>query len=147
MAQVSFHGSIGKVRELAFSNDGKARLNFSVAENHSRLDRNTNTWVDEGVTWWQVTVFGKLAEALADTLREGAKQRVSVGGRSKTREYDKNDGTKGSSLEVVADHVGLIPTANTGGQGRAQQAPPANDPWATTGPAAGGSSFTDEPPF
>lgn len=146
MAQVSFHGSIGKVRELAFNNDGKARLNFSVAENHSKLDRNTNTWIDEGVTWWQVTVFGKLAEALADTLREGAKQRVSVGGRSKTREYDKNDGTKGSSLEVVADHVGLIPAAGSGGQARAQQGAQADDPWATTGPASSGT-FADEPPF
>lgn len=144
MASVSFQGSIGKVRDVAFSAEGKARLNFSVAENHSRLDRNTNTWIDEGVTWWQVTVFGKLAEALADVLREGAKQRVSVGGRSKTREYDKTDGSKGSSLECVADHVGLVPSANSAAA-RPAAAAPAPDPWATAGST--GSSFAAEPPF
>lgn len=139
MASVSFQGSIGKVRDVAFSQDGKARLNFSVAENHSKMDRVTNQWVDEGVTWWQVTVFGKLAESLADVLREGAKQRVSVGGRSKTREYDKNDGTKGSSLECVADHVGLVPTAGSGAP-RAASAP-VDDPWATKG------ASSEEPPW
>lgn len=124
MASVSFHGNVGKVQQPQFSNDGKARIRFSVAESHGRFDRTTNQWQETGTTWRDVTVFGKRAEVLADTLREGAKQQVVVIGREETREYDRMDGTKGSALEVVADVVGIIPSSQP-----AQQQP-GNDPWA-----------------
>lgn len=151
MANVNFKGNLGKVQELKFNkSDGGARLGFSVAESHNRPDGNGG-WTDEGTTWWNVTVFGKQAEALAEVLQEGAKQKLTVSGRSKTREYEVSGETR-SSLDVVADSVGIIPKSPQGGQSGpsnvgsqggfgqpAQQAqrPGPNDPWSGGQPANG----------
>lgn len=133
MASVSFKGNIGKVRGLQFNNDGKPRFSFSVAESHSKPDGNGG-WQDIGTTWWNVTTFGKEAENLAEVIQEGLKQRVTVTGRSVTREYESN-GVKGMSLDVVSDFVGISPnTTQTATQ------KPASDPWSN------GAASTD-PPF
>lgn len=116
MAHVAFKANIGKVRGLQFSNDGKPRFSFSAAEGHRRLNKQTNQWEDTGTTWWSVTVFGKQAEDLADVIAEGKKQQVTIAGRSETREYEHN-GEKRTSLDVIADHVGLVHRAATSGQG------------------------------
>lgn len=115
MASVAFKGFVGKVHGLKFSNDGKPRFAFSVAEGHRRFNKQTNEWEDTGTTWWAVTVFGKDAENLADVIAEGKKQLVTVAGRSSTREYEANGETR-TSLDVIADHVGLVHRAATGGQ-------------------------------
>ena len=116
MASVAFKGFVGKVHGLKFSNDGKPRFAFSVAEGHRRFNKQTNEWEDTGTTWWAVTVFGKDAENLADVIAEGKKQLVTVAGRSSTREYEANGETR-TSLDVIADHVGLVHRAANGGQG------------------------------
>ena len=143
MAHVAFKANVGKVRGLQFSADGKPRFSFSAAESHRRLNKQTNQWEDTGTTWWAVTVFGKQAEDLADVIAEGKKQQVTISGRSETREYEHN-GEKRTSLDVIADHVGLVHRAATGGQGGGNFAPaqsagfgapqppaqPQQDPWA-----------------
>ena len=139
MAQAAFHGNIGKVKEPAFSNEGQCRLSFTVAEGHSRFDKQAKEWKDTGTTWRRVTVFGKRAETLADVLREGAKQQVVVIGREETREWTNEDGTTGSGLEVVADIVGLIPSAGQGSQQRATAQASNNGGW--------GNGPDSEPPF
>lgn len=125
MAAVSFKGNIGKIHGLKFSNDGKPRFSFSVAEGHGKFDKQANEWRDTGVTWFNVTVFGRDAESLAEVIQEGAKQRVLVQGRQETREYE-SDGQKRTSLDVVADIVGIIPSAQKPAQ---TQSAPAQDPW------------------
>ena len=116
MAHVAFKANVGKVRGLQFSNDGKPRFSFSAAESHRRFNKQTSQWEDTGTTWWAVTVFGKQAEDLADVIAEGKKQQVTIAGRSETREYEHN-GEKRTSLDVIADHVGLVHRAANGGQG------------------------------
>lgn len=152
MAQVAFHGNVGKVKQAQFGNDGKCRITFSVAEGHQRFNKQTNVWDETGTTWRRVTVFGKRAETLADVLREGAKQQVVVIGREETRAWQKDDGSSGESLEVVADVVGLIPTSNqqTNAAFTQSQPAPAADPWAAQAPAAntwGNGNTNTEPPF
>lgn len=63
-------------------------------------------------------MFGKQAEDLADVIAEGRKQQVTIAGRSETREYEAN-GEKRTSLDVIADHVGLVHRAANSGQGGA----------------------------
>lgn len=135
MAQVSFKGNVGKVYGLKFSQDGKPRFSFSVAESHGKFDQN-NQWQDTGTTWWNTTVFGRLAEDLADVIQEGQKQRVVVVGRSQTRKFEHN-GEQRESLDVIANDVGLVHRAAQQNQPQAQQGgwgapatPPAGDPWA-----------------
>lgn len=133
MAQTAFHGNIGKVKEAAYSNEGQCRISFTVAEGHSRFDKQSKEWKDTGTTWRRVTVFGKRAETLADVLREGAKQQVVVIGREETREWTNDDGTTGSGIEVVADIVGIIPPAQ-------KNQPANNGGW-------GNETAPTEPPF
>lgn len=146
MGQTAFHGNLGKIHGLKFSNDGKPRISFSVGEGHSKFNKQTNQWDKTGTTWRNVTVFGKRAEALAEVLQEGAKQQLVVIGREETREYEHN-GEKRESLDCIADIVGIVPSAqqNTGNgfQAPPQQAQPqpngggswagtpAQDPWGT----------------
>ena len=156
MATVSFKGNIGKVRGLQFGQDGKPRFSFSAAESHRRFNKQSQQFEDTGTTWWNCTVFGRQAEDLADILQEGQKQQVVVSGRSQTRSYEHN-GEQRTSLDVVADHVGLVhraPQQQSGGFQQQQQAPPpagnqqasafgqmtSNDPWA-------GSQQGEAPPF
>ena len=124
MAQVSFRANVGKVRGLQFSQDGKPRFSFSAAESHRRFNKQTNEWEDTGTSWYSVTVFGRHAEDLADIIQEGAKQQVTVSGRMETREYEHN-GEQRSSLDVIADHVGLVhrapQQAQQGGWNQPQQ--------------------------
>jgi single-strand DNA-binding protein len=137
MAQVSFRANVGKVRGLQFSQDGKPRFSFSAAESHRRLNKQSQQWEDTGTTWYNVTVFGRHAEDCADIIQENAKQQVVVHGRMETREYEHN-GEHRSSLDVVADQVGLIHRAPQQGQGSQQghwigqqqpQASPAANAW------------------
>lgn len=137
MANISFTGRLSQPVELRFTPNGKAVATLNVAENHSRKNPQTNQFEDTGTTWRKVSVWGKRGEALGD-LQKGAV--VLVQGREETREYEKKDGSKGYSLEVVADVVGVVPVAqqSQGGgfqQPPAQQPTPANDPW---GKQAGG---------
>lgn len=114
MAQVSFKASVGKVHGLKFNDDNKARFSFSAAENHSRFDKQQNKYIDTGVTWFNITAFGKQAEDLADIIAEGAKQFVAISGRQSTRAYTAQDGSERTSLDVVADNVGIVHRAPQG---------------------------------
>ena len=126
MALVSFRANVVKVRGLQFGQDNRPRFSFRVAENHGRYDQN-NQWQETGTTWWNVTVFGKQAEDLADMIQEGAKQQVVVTGRSQTREYETQNGQMGESLDVVADFVGLVHRAKVA----AQTSAGASNSWGT----------------
>jgi len=129
LAQVSFRANVGKVRGLQFSQDGKPRFSFSAAESHRRFNKQTQQWEDTGTTWYAVTVFGRHAEDLADIIQENAKQQVTVSGRQETRAYEHN-GEQRTSLDVVADHVGLVhraPQQQSGGFQQQQAPPPAGN--------------------
>lgn len=120
MAHVSFTGNTTGDAELRFSPDGKAVLNLSVAENHSKFNKQTNQYEDTGTTFRRVALWGKKAEHLADQIGKGSM--VHVSGREETRSYTTRDGREGTSLEVTADDVGLIyAKGGTGGNWSQQQ--------------------------
>lgn len=137
MSDVTVIGNIGEPA-LKFTNSGKAVLEFSLAENHSKKNQQGG-WDDDGTTWRRVSIWEKKAEALAEVLKKG--DRVIVTGQERIREWEGKDGGKGQSLEVNAREVGVIPRAqqNSGNQGGGwggQQG--GSDPW---GPA------DQSPPF
>ena len=150
MAQVSFRANVGKVRGLQFSQDGKPRFSFSAAESHRRFNKQSQQWEDTGTTWYSITVFGRHAEDLADIIQENAKQQVVVHGRMESRDYEHN-GEQRSSLDVIADHVGIIhrapQQAQQGGWNQPQQsqadwgAAPTNNAWAGGGQPQGQAPF------
>src|SRR5699024_11548740 len=108
MAQVSFRANVGQVRGLKFTQDNKAMFRFSAAENCSRYNRQKQSYEDIGTTWYEITVFGKHAEDLANVIESGKKQQVTVSGKMETREYTIDAGSPGKSLDVTAGHVGIF---------------------------------------
>lgn len=55
--------------------------------------------------FFNITCFGRTAETAANFLSKG--RLVFVSGRLEGNEYTKRDGTKGFSLDVVADQISL----------------------------------------
>ncbi|GAB3192039.1 single-stranded DNA-binding protein [Nesterenkonia suensis] len=106
MATTTFTGRVTMDPEIKYGPSGKAVLGLNVAENHRRKNPQTEQWEDSGTTWRRVTLFGPHAENAADQLTKGSL--ITVTGREQTREYTKQDGTPGSSLEVLADEVGVV---------------------------------------
>ena len=53
-----------------------------------------------------MTVFGRQAETLAERVTKGT--RVYVEGRLESRQYESQNGTKGFSLDVIANEVVVL---------------------------------------
>ena len=145
MAQISFTGRAGKDPEIKFTADGKAMLRVSVAEGHREKNRDTGQWEDAATTWRQVTLFGRMAEALAEQVRKGALLHVS--GREETREWTK-DGEQHSLLSVTAESIGVVPTPQ-GQQNsfRPQGQQPQGDPWGQQGQIDSSGWDNGNPPY
>lgn len=144
MSTISFTGNIGKSHGLKYSNDGKPRLSFSAAET-ARIKDQGGQYVDGGTTWFNVTLFGYMAEAVdAQIVTQGGKGKVIVTGRMSTREYEHNN-EKRESLDVVADSVGFVPR-NQPAQGQQQVQQPAANQWGSTpGVSDNGGSWGNGP--
>lgn len=130
--------------ELKFSQQGKPLWRGRVAVNHKRKNPQTNAYEDSGTSWVSVTAFGHLAENAANRLHD--KMLVSVSGRMETRAWQKDDGTEGQSLEMIADTIAEAvapwPDKNVTPPATAQSAPA--DPWSGQPSNSAGSWGTPE---
>jgi single-strand DNA-binding protein len=100
---VHFKARLGADPDITFSTNGTAIAKIRVVTNGRRLV--DGEWQDTDTSWWQVTAFGKTAEAVADHLHKG--DLVMVSGKIKQREWEK-DGVKRASADVVADEVAKV---------------------------------------
>ena len=119
----SFTGTIGRDSELRATPSGQSVLNFTVANNIGFGDR-------QQVLWIRVALWGKRAEGqLQNYLKKG--QSVFISGELTQREYQANDGTTKTSLELNANVVDLVGKRNDTQQGQsAPQIPePAGEPF------------------
>lgn len=148
----------GKDPELRFTNSGKQVLSFNTSESHSKKN-NQGGYDTTGYTFRRVTVWGEDAERF-QSLKDG--DLIEVVGREETRSFDKQDGSKGYSLEVTADFVRVKPRKNQQGGNQQQQGgyqqhqnqqPPQQggaDPWGNQPDGNydwGNAANDEEPPF
>jgi single-strand DNA-binding protein len=97
-------GGLGRDPELRFTQGGMAMVTMGVAVSRRWLDKKTDEW-QEKTSWIDVTVFGQLAENVAQSLKKG--DRVMVKGRLEQDEWeDRDSGEKRSKLKMVADEIG-----------------------------------------
>lgn len=86
--------------------DGRERDNigvrFSVAVNRQQYDSQSQSY-EETTEWYNCTAFGRLAEQIEKFLRKGDYTWVS--GYLKQREYERRDGTPGTSNDLNVDDV------------------------------------------
>lgn len=171
---VTITGNLTADPELKYVGSGTPVANFTVASTPRTFNRNNNEWVDGETMFVRCDVWREYAENVTESLSKG--MRVIVTGRLSVRNYTRQDGSQGTSVEINVDEVGpslryatakVTRTSGGGGggnrggynqgggqqgggqQGRASyDAPQGGSAYDPWGSAPqGGSSFDDTPPF
>ena len=94
---ITITGNLTRDPELKFGQSGVATARFGVAETYKSKDK-------EHTSFYDAVVFGKAAENVHASLTKGSS--VILKGRQEIREYERNDGTKGTSVQLVVDEIG-----------------------------------------
>lgn len=130
---VTVLGNIGADAERRETQSGTPYLTFTVADPRSRRNA-AGEWETVNTTWRRISTF-KGVDYMAARLVKGA--RVVVTGSEELRTWDKEDGTKGYSLDVMAHSIDVVSAPNgTGAPEYVQTSPVASYPAATTTPGA-----------
>ncbi|MFF7190554.1 single-stranded DNA-binding protein [Streptomyces sp. NPDC008222] len=156
-------GNLVEDPQLAFTPSGAAVAKFRVASTPRTFDKQANEWRDGETLYLSCSVWRQAAEHVAESLQRGT--RVIVQGRLKSRSYEDKQGVKRTVFEMDVDEIGpslrsaTAKVTKAGGSGsgkqdyqqaRQQQAPAAEDPWASSGGQSAGAwsgPSGDEPPF
>lgn len=137
MAQVIVEGRLGNDANLKYTPSGAAVLELSVAD---QPRKKTNTgWEDDGdPTWYRGSLWGPMAEQIAESGMATKGAIVNITGNLRSRKYESASGG-GTSLDVRIDTIGF---KERKGAPQQQRSAPAADPWATAG-----SAGSTEPPW
>jgi single-strand DNA-binding protein len=98
-------GNLTHDPELRSLPSGTAVCQLRLAVNDRVKDRATGEWTDYA-NYFDVTVFGPQGERCAQYLARG--RQVAVDGRLRWRQWEAQDGSKRSKVEVVADTVQFV---------------------------------------
>jgi single-strand DNA-binding protein len=102
---IQVKGNVGQEPELKFSKNNMAFVTLSVA--YTQRTKQGEQWVDGETMWFRVVQFGTKAEATVDAIKKG--DSVIVTGELKQSTYTDKEGKEKTSLEIVADQIGLLP--------------------------------------
>ena len=103
--RVTITGNLTKDPELRTTPNGTSVCKLRVAVNSRRKDSSSGEWVDKP-NYFDVTVWGAQGENCATYLSKG--RPVAVDGRLDWREWEAQDGSKRSAIEIVADSVQFL---------------------------------------
>lgn len=134
---ITLIGGLTNDPELKFLPSGAPVANFTVASTPRTFDKQTNEWKDGDTLFIKCAAWRQLAENVAESLQKG--QQVIVTGALKIRNYERADGSKGTSVELNVDEIGpslrfataKVTRANRSGGN--QSAPPASNGWGQQG--------------
>ncbi len=116
--RVFLMGNLTRDPELRYIPSGTAVLNFSLAVNRVYLAQTGEK--KQETCFVRVVVWGRRAEVCNEYLRKG--DPAFVEGRLQSRSWEAPDGSKRSTIEVVADSVQFLkgrPAVSGGGVGQA----------------------------
>ncbi|HEY0734750.1 MAG TPA: single-stranded DNA-binding protein [Herpetosiphonaceae bacterium] len=103
--KVQLTGRLGHDPEVTYTQQGSARVTFTLATNRKGKDGDGQT--QQETQWTPVVAWDKLAEICAEYLRKGA--RVYIEGRLQTRSWeDQDSGEKRYKTEVVASEMIML---------------------------------------
>lgn len=97
-------GNLTDDPELKFTPSGAAVANFTVASTPRTFDRQTNEWKDGDTLFIRCDVWRQAAENVAESLQKG--MRVLVHGALRVRQFERQDGSRGTSVEMNVYEVG-----------------------------------------
>jgi single-strand DNA-binding protein len=95
-------GNVSRDPELRFTTGGKAQVSIGVAVN--RRWQQNGEW-QEQTSFFNVVAWDKLAENVAASCVKGT--RVVIHGRLEQRNYETKDGDKKSTVEIIAEDIGI----------------------------------------
>lgn len=129
---ITLGGNIGDDMKIHYTQNGKAIGSFPLAVTNGYGDNKRTMWIT-------CLVFGERAEKLAPHIRKGGK--IVVSGRLDVRQYDRNDGTKGTAVEVAVNDLEFFSI----NQQQEQQKQPSNKNSGANNPPP--MDFDDDIPF
>jgi single-strand DNA-binding protein len=97
-------GNLTRDPELRYLPSGQPVCSFSIAIN--RIFTNDKNEKQEQVSFIRIVAWARLAEICNEYLKKGSS--VMVDGRMESRSWEAQDGTKRSTVEVVAAHVQFL---------------------------------------
>jgi single-strand DNA-binding protein len=95
-------GNLTRDPELRFTPNGTPVAGFGLAVNRRYQNKKSGEWVED-TSFFNVTVWFKLAENCAESLSKG--DRILVSGRLSQRGWEDKDGQKKSVVEIIASAV------------------------------------------
>ena len=105
-------GSDPNGRDFQYTQSGMCIAKFSIAVNHSTKGQN-GQYIEEA-DFFNVTLFGKLAEGLKPYMTKG--KQVCVVGHLKQDKWTDAQGQNHSAVSIIADEIELV-----GGQNQPQR--------------------------
>ena len=103
--RVVLAGNLTRDPELRVTPSGQSVLDFGLAVNDRVKDQASGEWTDRA-NFFDVSVWGRRGEALADILARGMK--VAISGRLRWVQWETRTGEKRSRVTVVAEDVELM---------------------------------------
>lgn len=140
--KVLLMGNLTRDPELRYVPSGQGVTSFTIAVN--RVYNSQSGEKKEEVSFIRVVVWGRMAENCNEYLKKGSP--VFVEGRLQSRTWDAQDGTKRSTIEVVAQSVQFLPRSG-GGASRSTEMPDAvsdSEPGFDEGGSKGSVSVSDK---
>lgn len=128
-------GNLGKDAEVRYLNNGDPVASFSVADSPGK---------DRPTIWWNCSLFGKRAEALAPYLTKG--QKVTVCGTVTEREWTDREGLKRKSMDVRVQEIALQGGRSDATKSNDDKPKPAAQP-ASKPASSGFDDMDDDIPF
>jgi single-strand DNA-binding protein len=104
MNELTIHGNTVDTPTVRYSADGKAAVNFSVAVNRRRYDRQAGQWTDLTPVFHRVVAFGTLAENAANLTKGTA---VTVTGELADDSWTPEDGKRVHRTQLIAADVAV----------------------------------------
>jgi single-strand DNA-binding protein len=102
--KVMIIGILGRDPEMRFTPNGQSVSSFSIACDRSWLSPDGERRVE--TDWFNVVVWGDLAETVKQTLYKGCLTYVE--GRLQSRVWKDNQGNQRRSVEIVAQDIMLL---------------------------------------
>ena len=134
--KVLLMGNLTRDPELRYIPSGQPVTSFSIAVNRVYLSQSGEK--KEEVSFIRCVVWGKRAEVCNEYLKKGSP--VFVEGRLQSRSWDAQDGTKRSTIEVIAQNVQFLNKGGARTQESSQEIPDSDSVFDETSPQPSAAS-------
>ena len=111
MNKVYLIGNLTRDPEISTTTSGISVCRMSIAVSR----RFANAEGGRDADFFNITAWRGTADNCAKFLKKGNK--IAVSGSIQTRTYDKQDGTKGFSIDIIADEVEFLTSRNGDNEG------------------------------